>query len=154
MKYLISYKDIILENTELPRSFFNDLMESRKEYYRPIDNTTWTKYVSNRIEVTDLFQKIDNMIIRKLDSKLINYVKIKKSQNDYRIIVSGDIFKPRFKGIDFGIDIIDDEWFLIHLNGGDGGYIFFICDQFEGLEKFIEDIPIVFDYTMSIGGYN
>jgi hypothetical protein len=60
--------------------------------------------------------------------------------------------RKRQRRIDFGIDILNDEWFLIHLNYGDGGaYIFFKCDQFEGLEKFVDDLPtIALYYPLSV----
>lgn len=71
---------------------------------------------------------------------------------DYRMVVEGDFFqRKRQRRIDFGIDILNDEWFLIHLNYGDGDYIFFKCDQFEGLEKFVEDLPtIALYYPLSV----
>ena len=94
------------------------------------------------------------MIQKKLgDSQLVNSIQIKKTQMDYRIVVEGDFFqRKRQRRIDFGIDILNDEWFLIHLNYGDGDYIFFKCDQFEGLEKFVEDLPTIALYYQSSRG--
>jgi len=134
-------------------NIINDLMKSRKEYYEKIIRHSWDKDVVNRVKVTESFQKIHDMIQEKLrDNKICSNIQIKKSQMDYRILVEGDFFqRKRQRRIDFGIDILNDEWFLIHLNYGDGDYIFFKCDQFEGLEKFVEDLPtIALYYPLSV----
>jgi len=136
----------ILENDAY--NIFNDLMKSGKEYYEKIIRLSWDKDVFNRVEVTESFKKIRDMIQKKLgDNSSFSNIQIKKAQLDNRIVVEGDFFqRSRLRRIDFGIDILNDEWFLIHLNYGDGDYIFFKCDQFEGLEKFIEDLPTILIY--------
>jgi hypothetical protein len=163
LKHIIDWK--LFENDAY--NIFNDLMKSRKEYYEKIIRSSWDKDVVNRVEVTESFQKIRDMIQKKLgDNSSFSNIQIKKAQLDNRIVVEGDFFQgldifeemktiasffPRKRRIDFGIDILNDEWFLIHLNYGDGDYIFFKCDQFEGLEKFIEDLPtIALYYHISI----
>jgi hypothetical protein len=98
------------------------------------------------------------MIQKKLgDNEIFSNILYSIAQMDYRILVQGDLLQPRNldqfqrrRRIDFGIDILSDDWFLIHLNYGDD-YILFKCDQFEGLEKFVEDLPtIVFYYPLSV----
>lgn len=144
--------NLISENTD--NGIFKEMMESRKDYYQQISNVSWGEDARNRISVTDMFVRVEEMIRRKLsENKIVNHIsEIKKSQRDYRIIVTVNLFinKRRFPGgltYDFGIDILDDEWFLVHLNqDGIGNYIFFKCDQFEGLEKFIDDLTRIVLY--------
>ena len=142
-----------IKNFKLFEENINDLFKSRKEYYEQIMRDFWDKDVSNRIKVTESFQKIRDMIQEKLgDNSPFSNIQIKKTKLDNRIVVEGDFFqRSRLRRIDFGIDILEDEWFLIHLNYGDGDYIFFKCDQFEGLEKFVEDLPtIALYYPLSV----
>lgn len=155
LRYIKNFK---LFEENITYTNINDLFESRKEYYEQIMRGSWDKalnpFVSNRIKVTESFQKIHDMIQKKLgESRLCSNIQIKKSQMDYRMVVEGDFFqRKRQRRIDFGIDILDDEWFLIHFNYGDGDYIFFKCDQFEGLEKFVEDLPTIALYYQSSRG--
>ena len=153
LKYIKDWK-LFEENTTYTNTNINDLFESRKEYYEQIMRGSWDKDVSNRIKVTESFQKIHDMIQKKLgESRLCSNIQIKKTQMDYRIVVEGDFFqRKRQRTIDFGIDILNDEWFLIHFNYGDGDYIFFKCDQFEGLEKFVEYLPTIALYYQSSRG--
>jgi hypothetical protein len=142
----------ISENTN--NGIFKEMMESSKDYYHQISDVSWGEDARNRINVTDMFVRVEEMIRRKLgENKIVNYIsEIKKSQRDYRIIVTVNLFinKRGFPGgltYDFGIDILDDEWFLVHLNqDGIGNYIFFKCDQFEGLEKFVDDLTRIVLY--------
>jgi len=149
LKHIIDWK--LFENDAY--NILNDLMKSRKEYYEKIIRDSWDKDVINRVKVTESFQKIYDMIQKKLgDNRFFSNFQIEKSQMDNRIVVKGDFFqRSRLRRIDFGIDILEDEWFLIHLNYGDGDYIFFKCDQFEGLEKFVEDLEtITLYYPLSV----
>ena len=158
LKYIIDWK--LFESDAY--NIFDDLMKSRKEYYEQINAQNWNKcvfttgFVSNRLNVTESFQRIHDMIQKKLgENSFCSNIQIRKAQMDHRIVVEGNFFKRRRqRRIDLGIDILNDEWFIIHLNYGDEDYIYFKCDQFEGLEKFIEDLPtIALYYHLSKGTY-
>lgn len=103
------------------------------DFYLEISSDEWDILVSKRIRVEDSYKKIEDKV---LDVFKEYHPEVKIAQAGMRIILK---FGYNSRIVDMGIDVLPDEWFLVHINCSYSGYDFFKCDQLEGLYRFLED---------------
>ena len=103
------------------------------DFYEEICRIDWNILASKRIKVEDSYKKIEDKVF---DIFKEYQPEAKIAQAGMRIILK---FGYNSKIMDIGIDVLPDEWFLVHINCDYSDYSFYKCDQLEGLFRFLED---------------
>lgn len=121
-------------NTEI-----NKPKENHDDYYKLIDNSDWDEYEIKLEELLQMaleFTEDESTDIRKVVPKVYSLTFIERPRNKQCI----EIIRSEKKRGSCLIRIwkLPDEWFLVSLGDIDErGTIYFKCDQFEGLQYFL-----------------
>jgi hypothetical protein len=122
-------------------------MFETNNYYQEIDKHEWIDSFHKKVEISHVFNNIKNLFGDEFICTERNYG---IDRGVIEITSKPPIASPRRKSSDYPyirIILNDDEWFYVHAVKKVDSYLnnimFYKCDQFEGLVKFLKDKGII-----------
>lgn len=114
--------------------------------FQKIDQIEWKNLSRHRIQITTNYPDILSQIrvifglpkVRPNSNWLVENYSVRLIQDGKRIVIENNKRSGHDDFCDIGIDVLEDEWFLVHVYNpqlylSESPYIFFKCDQLDEL---------------------